>query len=67
MIALLLKVIMSKTLILYKGETWFGLVRERGDIFSLKAYNFEFEGRRKDTCLVITRSFQYFFEHRHQL
>ena len=29
--------------------------------------NFKFEGKRKDTSLVITRSFQYFFEHRHQL
>ena len=28
---------------------------------------FKFEGKRKDTRLVITRSFQYFFEHRHQL
>ena len=30
-------------------------------------FSFEFEGKRKDTSLVITRSFQYFFEHRHQL
>ena len=29
--------------------------------------SFKFEGKRKDTSLVITRSFQYFFEHRHQL
>ena len=28
---------------------------------------FKFENKRKDTNLVITRSFQYFFEHRHQL
>ena len=28
---------------------------------------FEFEGKRKDTSLVITRSFQYFCEHRRQL
>ena len=28
---------------------------------------FKFENKRKDTSLVITRSFQYFFEHRHQL
>ena len=27
---------------------------------------FKFEGKRKDTSLVITRSFQYFFEHCHQ-
>ena len=32
-----------------------------------KINNFKFEGKRKDTSLVITRSFQYFFEHRHQL
>ena len=28
---------------------------------------FNFESKRKDTSLVITRSFQYFFEYRHQL
>ena len=28
---------------------------------------FDFESKRKDTSLVITRSFQYFFEYRHQL
>ena len=28
---------------------------------------FNFESKRKDTSLVIMRSFQYFFEYRHQL
>ena len=35
-------------------------------IITLK-FIFEFEGKRKDTSLVITRSFQYFCEHRRQL
>ena len=32
-----------------------------------KYLDFDFEGKRKDTSLVITRSFQYFCEYRRQL
>ena len=43
------------------------LIQKINSYLFLNLFNSEFEGKRKDTSLVITRSFQYFFEHRHQL
>ena len=44
------------------------LINYRGQIsnFAHNGQKFEFEGKRKDTSLVIMRSFQYFSEHRRQ-
>ena len=57
---------MSKTLTLYKGETWFGLIRERGDIQKIFKKNFQKKNFQKKFSKKNKKNFQKNFQKKFQ-